>query len=69
MYSVVVGCCSSVIGYYVARWLDASIAGCMISVAGGMFLLALLFSPKHGVLFRKWKQKRMIHEQSDISAA
>ncbi|MEC0231968.1 metal ABC transporter permease [Paenibacillus alba] len=60
VYSVLIGCCSSVLGYYIAHLLDASIAGSMISVAGGIFLLALLFSPTHGILFRKFKQKQSI---------
>jgi manganese/zinc/iron transport system permease protein len=60
VYSVIIGCCSSVVGYNVAHALDASIAGCMISVAGILFLLALLFSPSHGVIFRKWKQRRLV---------
>lgn len=60
LISIVLGCASSVIGYYVARMLDASISGSMICVAGGMFLLALLFSPTHGVIFRKIQQKRML---------
>ena len=67
--SVLIGCGSSVIGYYAASLLDASIAGSMISVAGVMFVLALLFSPSHGVLLRKWKQKRMIQEHASDSAA
>lgn len=58
--SVAIGCCSSVIGYFAARALDASIAGSMICVAGGLFLLALFFSPTHGVIFRKIKHKRLV---------
>lgn len=63
-YSVLVGCGSSVAGYYVARILDASISGSMVCVAGAMFLLALLLSPKHGVLVRQWKQRRFARERS-----
>jgi len=57
--SVIIGCCSSILGYYAALLLDASIAGCMISAAGALFLLALLFSPSHGVVFRKWRMRRL----------
>jgi manganese/zinc/iron transport system permease protein len=32
-----------VIGYYVAVWLDGSIAGAMASVAGLLFLLAFIW--------------------------
>ncbi|QYR19120.1 metal ABC transporter permease [Paenibacillus sp. sptzw28] len=59
IYSVTIGFCSSVIGYYTAHALDASIAGCMISVAGIFFLLALLFSPTHGVILRKFNKRRL----------
>ncbi|MFD0714715.1 metal ABC transporter permease [Paenibacillus sp. GCM10027626] len=62
VYSIVIGCLSSVAGYYVAHLLDASIAGCMITVAGVFFVIALLFSPKHGVIIRKFKQKRLVQE-------
>lgn len=60
IYSVITGCISAVAGYYTAQILDASIAGSMISTAGFLFLIALLFSPRHGVLLRKWKQRRML---------
>ncbi|MBM7567241.1 metal ABC transporter permease [Paenibacillus sacheonensis] len=60
VYSVVIGCFSSVLGYYAAHLLDASIAGCMISVAGVIFLLALLFSPGHGIVFRKWNRRQQL---------
>lgn len=58
-YSIIIGCLSSVIGYYMASVLDASIAGCMITIAGIIFLIALLFSPSHGVITRRLKQKRL----------
>jgi len=61
-YTIIIGCVSSIIGYYFASILDASIAGCMICVAGAIFILALLFSPSHGVIMRKLKQKQLIHE-------
>lgn len=57
--SMIVGAVSSVLGYYTASLLDASIAGCMITVAGVLFVLALLFSPSHGVLWRRSRLKRV----------
>lgn len=62
IYSVLIGCFSSVIGYYTASVLDASIAGCMLSVAGVLFVFTVLFSPSHGVVLRKFKQKRLVQE-------
>lgn len=69
LYSVLIGCVSSVIGYYVAHILDASIAGSMISVAGVIFVAALLFSPVHGVVFRKFKLRRLIRSNSSNTPA
>lgn len=40
-------------GYYLAAWLDGSIAGAMATVAGFLFGLAFLFAPKEGILKRK----------------
>ncbi len=46
----------SFFGYYLAAWLDGSIAGAMSLVAGVLFAVAFLFSPQEGLLTRK---KRM----------
>ncbi|MNZ52010.1 Manganese transport system membrane protein MntB [compost metagenome] len=59
LYSVLIGAVSSAAGYYAAKWLDASIAGSMISVAGLLFVLAFLFSPLHGVIVRMRKRRSM----------
>jgi manganese/zinc/iron transport system permease protein len=52
LLSVAVGAASSVLGYFLARWLDSSIAGAMTTVAGLLFLLALLFAPRTGIVAR-----------------
>lgn len=59
LYSVIIGALSSAGGYYFAKWLDASIAGSMISVAGLLFLLAFLLSPSHGLIVRVNKRRRL----------
>ncbi|MFE5323965.1 metal ABC transporter permease [Paenibacillus sp. NPDC056579] len=64
VYSMIIGVISSTAGYYVSMLLDASIAGCMISVAGVLFVIALLFSPTHGVVWRKMKQRRSLVEEA-----
>lgn len=51
--TVILGIVVSFLGYYLAVWLDASIAGAMSSIAGLLFFLAFLFSPSEGV-FIKW---------------
>lgn len=59
LYSVFIGAVSSAAGYYAAKWLDASIAGSMIAVAGLLFVLAFLFSPRHGLIVRMRKRRRL----------
>jgi manganese/zinc/iron transport system permease protein len=51
----VAGILSSVIGYYIAVWLDGSIAGAIAAVCGVVFTMAFIFSPTHGLVFRKFK--------------
>jgi manganese/zinc/iron transport system permease protein len=46
------GAASAVLGYGVATVLDASIAGAIATVSGVFFLLAAIFSPRHGVIKR-----------------
>ncbi|GAB4338838.1 MAG: metal ABC transporter permease [Flammeovirgaceae bacterium] len=53
LYSVLIGLLSSICGYYLAVILDGSIAGAMASTTGIFFVLALLFSPKNGLITRK----------------
>ncbi|KZE83471.1 iron ABC transporter [Paenibacillus elgii] len=60
LYSMGVGVLSAVLGYLAAVLLDASIAGCMIVVAGVLFIVALLFSPTHGVVWRKFRRKQAV---------
>ena len=60
--SVVVGVLSSIGGYFLAQWLDASTAGAMTLVAGAQFVLAFLFSPTHGVLPKRAAQKKLSRE-------
>lgn len=63
-YSMSIGALSAVSGYYISVLLDASIAGCMITMAGILFVVALLFSPTHGVVWRKLRQKRLSREEA-----
>ncbi|WEK53431.1 MAG: metal ABC transporter permease [Candidatus Cohnella colombiensis] len=56
--SVVIGVFCSIAGYFTAAMLDASIAGCMVCVAGLLFVLAFLFSPSHGIVIR-WTKRTL----------
>ncbi len=62
VYSVLIGSASAVAGYYLAKWLDASIAASMITVAGAFLMLAILFSPTHGVVPRILRQKHRLQQ-------
>jgi manganese/zinc/iron transport system permease protein len=45
-----IGVASAIAGYWVAHWLDASIAGSMAAAAGVFFALAWLFAPERGLV-------------------
>jgi manganese/zinc/iron transport system permease protein len=51
----IAGVLSSITGYYIAVAVDGSIAGAVACMTGVFFALALLFSPTHGLLFKKLK--------------
>ena len=58
--SGLIGIAAAISGYWLARWLDASIAGSMASMAGVIFGLVFLFSPQRGMaalLLRRTRQK------------
>lgn len=57
--SVVQGALSSVLGYVLARALDASIAGAITTVSGALFTLAFLFAPGSGVIPRLAAQRKL----------
>ncbi len=50
LLSMGIGVVSACGGYWIASWLDSSIAGAMTAVAGLLFLLSFLFSPRHGLI-------------------
>ncbi|HEY9489393.1 MAG TPA: metal ABC transporter permease [Chryseosolibacter sp.] len=60
------GVLSSITGYYLAVWIDSSIAGAIASMAGIYFALSLLLSPTHGILFKKLKSTTV--EYGEIQA-
>jgi manganese/zinc/iron transport system permease protein len=51
--AVALGISTAFGGYYLAEWLDSSIAGAMSTLAGGQFLVALLLAPGTGVWIKK----------------
>lgn len=63
-----VGLLISLAGYYLAVWLNGSIAGAMATVAGVIFMLAFLFSPSHGVAFKARNRKKAAEKKELRSA-
>lgn len=59
LLAVVQGVLSSVLGYLLARWLDASIAAAMSTVSGMLFLLAFLFAPGSGLVAKLAQRRRL----------
>ncbi|WP_062197281.1 metal ABC transporter permease [Massilibacterium senegalense] len=53
VFSACIGTIDALLGYYVASYFDVSISGAMASMAGFIFLLAWLFSPKYGLVSKK----------------
>lgn len=54
-----IGILSSIFGYLGAHWIDASAAGMMSVAAGFFFVLAFLFSPRHGVVTKRFAQRAL----------
>ncbi len=63
--SLVIGVLASVVGYALALWLDASIAGMIASVLGAVFMACLLFSPLEGVITTLARRRQ---QQAEFSA-
>jgi manganese/zinc/iron transport system permease protein len=56
--SVLIGVASSIAGYWMAHWLDASIAGAMATTIGIVFLGVLLFAPARGLVAQVRRRER-----------
>jgi manganese/zinc/iron transport system permease protein len=50
IYSALIGIFSAVSGYWLAHWLDASIAGSMATMTGISFVIVYLFAPERGLI-------------------
>ena len=62
--SVVFGVFSAIVGYWVAHFLDASIAGSMTTILGLVFLMVYLFAPNKGLIAVMYRQKQQRTEVS-----
>ncbi len=57
--AVAFGVASAAIGYYMASWWDSSIAGAMVVVLGGFFLVSILLAPRQGLISRAWQRLQL----------
>ena len=62
--SIGFGIFSAISGYWVAHWLDASIAGSITTVLGLVFLLVYLFAPSKGIIAVLYREKQQRTEVS-----
>jgi manganese/zinc/iron transport system permease protein len=59
LIAVAIGIASALLGYIFGVWLDANLAGMMTVAAAGLYGLAVLFSPQHGVLSTLWRNMQV----------
>lgn len=62
--SVLFGVFSAISGYWLAHWLDASIAGSISTMLGLVFLIVYLFAPNKGLIAVMYRQKQQRIEVS-----
>ena len=56
---------SSLLGVYTSYWTDSSTAGCIVLVQTGLFVIAFLFAPKHGILRHRFTSSMPISRLPD----
>ena len=54
----VISAVCSVVGIYISYWADAASGGLVVVTQGAVFALVYLFSPRQGVLGRRWSAAR-----------
>lgn len=65
--SLLFGVVSAIGGYWIANFLDASIAGSIATTLGVIFLMVYLFAPNKGLISVLYRQKRQRTEVSLIT--
>lgn len=52
IFAMISGVISSVLGTYLSYYLDASTGGCIVVLQTVLFIITMVFAPKHGLLVR-----------------
>jgi manganese/iron transport system permease protein len=55
--AVAIGSITSFVGVYLSYFLDGATGGVMIMLQTGLFLLAFVFAPRHGILAQRAKAR------------
>lgn len=62
--SIIFGVLSAIAGYWMAHWLDASIAGSITTILGIIFFIVYLFAPSKGIIAVLYREKQQRIEVS-----
>jgi manganese/zinc/iron transport system permease protein len=66
LLSALLAAVAALAGFWIAWWVDASIAGCMATAAGVIFLLALLFAPERGLVAQALRRQRQRYDFAQL---
>lgn len=66
LISSIIGAMTCFLGAYLSYFLDGATGGIIVVLQTSLFLIALVFAPKHGILSQRRKAKRAHH--SDMQA-
>jgi manganese/iron transport system permease protein len=58
--AVAMGTLTSLIGAYLSYYFDGSTGGCIVTLQTLLFVLALVFAPKHGLLAARAKRRAVL---------
>ncbi len=64
LISMASGVFSSVMGTYISYYLDASTGGCIVVLQTLLFVVAMIFAPKHGLLIRS-RNSQIVSESAE----
>lgn len=60
--SMVIGVLTAITGAYASYFINGSTGGCIVVLQTGLFLLALFFAPKHGIIASRMKARATTHQ-------
>jgi manganese transport system permease protein len=67
LLAIISGVFSSAAGTYVSYYIDGATGGCIVVIQTLLFILAMFFAPKHGILNRRRQQHQELLAQGVFS--